>query len=189
VVTFPALRGTLVGLAGATTSAKDELAAAMVAALSARGRDAIVIGNRRGPDPEASPQALRSVNGRGLEAAVMVSRLAENSALRISRTVINRRPVFDELARLRAAREFSVEYPRHHLVRHLEESVAGAAHDYDFVLWLRSRSGSESLRAFESALGAVLLDLGVQYRVLTPPFPAEAIEHVVAPLCGSRGFA
>jgi hypothetical protein len=170
-------------LVGATTPAKRQLACVLSDALAARGASALVIGNRRGPDPELEPAALRSLDARELDDTILVTRLAEVSALRASPIVITIRPVLDELARYRAARSLRREYARHHITRRIEDRVADASIDYDFVLWSRSHSGNESERAFDAALGTVLLDLGVRQRTLEAPLAPGVIERVVASLC------
>lgn len=168
---------------GATTPAKHQLAAVLSEALSARGVPALVIGNRRGPDPELDADALRALDARDLDDTIMVSRLAEVSAMRASPLVITVRPVLDELARYRAARGLRHEYARHHITRRIENRVADASLDYDLVLWSRSLSSSASERAFDAALGTVLLDLGVRKRTLEAPLAPGVIDRVVASLC------
>lgn len=173
----------MLALVGATTPAKRQLVGALSDALSARGVPALVIGNRQGPDPELEPAALRSLDARDLDDTIVVSRLAEVSAMRVSPIVITIRPVLDELARYRAARGLRHEYTRHHITRRIEDRVADASLDYDLILWSRSLSGNESERAFDAALGTVLLDMGVRQRTLEAPLAPGVIERVVASLC------
>lgn len=168
---------------GATTPAKYQLAAALSDTLSARGALALVIGNRRGPDPELEPGALRTLDARDLDDTIMVSRLAEVSAIRVSPIVITIRPVLDELARYRVSRRLRQEYTNHHLARQIEDRVARATLDYDLILWCRSRSANESERAVDAALGTVLLDLRVRGRTLEAPLAPGVIERLAASLC------
>ncbi|MET0235565.1 MAG: hypothetical protein ABW224_13050 [Kibdelosporangium sp.] len=172
----PARRGTLVAVAGATTAAKTEVVDALVEHLDP---GVLTIGIRSHPDPESSMAELRKVNGRAAEDAIKIVRMAESAAVRARPLVITVRPVLDELARYRAARRIRHEYVRYHVMRKVEDAVARAVADYDFVVWSRSPFPTDSERAFEAALGGVLQDLGLPHHSLSPPLIKETVGRLV----------
>jgi hypothetical protein len=176
-IALPFHNGTLVAVAGATTPAKTEVVDAMSKRL---GSSVLTIGTRSCPDPESSMQALTRFDGRAAEDAITIVRMAEMAAVKASPLVITVRPVFDELARYRAARRIRHEYVQHHVMRRVEDKVAGEAADYDFVVWSRSPFPTAPERAFESALAGVLKDLCVPYHSLCPPLINETVGHLVA---------
>jgi hypothetical protein len=178
-IALPSHGGTLVAVAGATTSAKTEVVDALAKQF---GRGTLVIGHRSQPDPEFSMDALTKVDGRGADDAITIVRMAESAAVRASSVVITARPVLDELARYRAGRKLRHEYVQHHVMRRVEDTVAWEAADYDFVVWARSPFPTRPVQAFESALGQVLADLCVPYHSLYPPLLNDTVEQLVASL-------
>ncbi|CAM3648643.1 hypothetical protein KIPE111705_18755 [Kibdelosporangium persicum] len=176
-IALPSHRGTLVAVTGATTPAKTEVVDALVKRL---GPATLTIGARSRPDPESSIDTLAKVDGRTAEDAITIARMAESAAVRASSLVITVRPVLDELARYRAARQLRHEHVQHHVMSRVEDTVAWEAADYDFVVWCRSPFPAPAVRVFEAALGGVLEDLCVPHHSLCLPLINETVEHLVA---------